>query len=420
MSFYIDLEENNRSHNRQHDIQEHLGSDDVVINKTDWTPLHGGGQSFKSHTLVKVSDDRLVFKRSLSSSIFYGLTVLAGLITMGLSIFGSLLGMSHSENPLYGIAFGLLFVGVGVYLYTKGAPTINLDRKLKALWKGTVDAAAVINKSSIDGYTPLNKLHAVQVIEEFVSGNGDEDSGRSNSYYSYEVNLVMSDGKRVNVLDHGSKKAIDEDSKAIAALFDVPLWDGRRDDEEEEGYVNSWLDSVINIVMWGKTLFGFIVVGAVALSFYNMFESSKQEEKMLAAMTPKEAAVMAEKSTQELLARTKNGKISLPYIDTLRKRGAEIDGKDELGRTPLFYAVMQTNFDLLNTFMRAGADIDIKDVEGRGLKELLDPVGDKFLYYYIVDAELSAEAQSRGKQIISINRKYDVAGNMTYQKVNER
>ena len=93
MSFY-------RSHHRQYNIQEHLGSDDVVINKIDWTPLHGGGQSFKSHTLVKVSDDRLVFKRSLSSRIFYGLTVLAGLITMGLSIFGSLLGMSHSENPL--------------------------------------------------------------------------------------------------------------------------------------------------------------------------------------------------------------------------------------------------------------------------------------------------------------------------------
>ena len=310
---------------------------------------------------------------------------------------------------------------MGVYLYTKGAPTINLDRKLKALWKGTVDAAAVINKSSIDGYTPLNKLHAVQVIEEFVSGSGDEDSGRSNSYDSYEVNLVMSDGKRVNVLDHGSKKAIDEDSKAIAALFDVPLWDGRIDDEEEEeGSVNSWLDSAINIVMWGKALFGFIVVATVTLSFYNMFESSKQEEKMMAAMTPKEAAVMAEKSTQELLTRTKNGKISLPYIDTLRKRGAEIDRKDELGRTPLFYAVMQKNFDLVNTFMRAGADINIKDVEGRGLKDLLDPVSDKFLYYYIVDAELSAEAQSRGKLIISINRKYDAAGNMTYQKVNER
>ncbi len=411
MSFY-------RSHHRQYNIQEHLGSDDVVIHKTEWMPLRGGGQSFKSHMLVKVSDDRLVFKRSLSSSIFYGLSVLAGLITMGLSIFGSLLGMSSSGNPLYGIAFGLLFVGVGVYLYTKGAPTINLDRKLKALWKGTVDAAVVINKSSIDGYTPLNKLHAVQVIEESVGGSGDEDSGRSSSYDSYEVNLVMSDGKRVNVLDHGSKKTIDEDSKAIAALFNVPLWDGRRDEEEDS--VDSWLDSAINIVMWGKTLFGFIVVGVVALSFYNMFESSKQEEKMLAAMTPKEAAVMAEKSTQELLTRIKNGKISLPYIDTLRKRGAEIDRKDELGRTPLFYAVMQKNFDLLNTFIRAGVDINVKDVEGRGLKDLLDPVGDKFLYYYIVDAELSAEAQSRGKKIISINRKYDAAGNMTYQKVNER
>ena len=419
MSFYIDLEEDNTSHNRQHDMQEHLGSDDDVINKTDWTPLRGGGQSFKSHTLVKVSDDRLVFKRSLSSTFFYGLIVLAGLITVGLSLFGGLLGMSSSGNPLYGIAFGLLFVGVGVYLYKNSDPIINLDRKLKALWKGRLDAAAVINKSSIEGYTSLNNLHAIQVIQEFVGGSTDGDGGRSNSYYSYEVNLVMADGKRVNVLDHGSKKAIDEHSEAIAALFDVPLWDGRRD-FKEEGSTNSWLDSAINLVVWGKAIFGLIVVGSVAMTFYHLYESSEKEKQMIAAMTPQEKALLAQKSTQELLRRMKDRNISIPYIETLQSRGAYIDAKDAFGRTPLFYAVMQKNFDLSNYFMRAGADLNVRDSEGTELKGLLNPVTDKFLYFYIVDAELRADAERRGKQIISINRKYDAAGNMTYQKVNER
>jgi ankyrin repeat protein len=104
----------------------------------------------------------------------------------------------------------------------------------------------------------------------------------------------------------------------------------------------------------------------------------------------------------------------------LVKHGAYIDDKDTLGRTALFYSVKQKNFDLANYFMRKGADLNTKDNEGTQLLDLLDPVSDKFLYYNILDAKLTQEAQSRGKHVISIDRKFDRTGKMRYQKVNER
>ena len=43
----------------------------------------------------------------------------------------------------------------------------------------------------------LGQMCAIQLIREFVSEN-------KSSYYSYELNLVRTDGERTNIADHGS------------------------------------------------------------------------------------------------------------------------------------------------------------------------------------------------------------------------
>lgn len=419
MNFSMHFEQDNTSHNKQKDMREHLGSNDEVINKTEWSPLlHHGGQSNKSHNLVKVNDERIAFKRSTSSLIIYIFLTVIGLLTLTVSMFGHLLGMSSTGNPLYGIGVGLIFTGAGVVLLLKGGAQINMDCRLNAMWKGKIDPDAVINKKSIDGYTSLKELHAVQVIQELFQDDVDDDGHRGQSFYSYEINLVMHDGKRVNVLDHGNKKAIDEQAKMIATLFDVPLWDGCRN--FHEGGWEGRFSQLGNLFRWGKNLLFFLVVGFILFNFYTMYADSKAKKAKLASMTPQEKAELSSAATTELLAKVKTGNISLPMIDALLRKGAYLDEKDVFGRTPLFYAVMHKNFDQINIFIRKNADLSIIDNEGKGLKDLLDPINDSFLYYYIVDAELSKEARSRGKTIISIDRKFDTAGHLISQKVNEQ
>jgi hypothetical protein len=417
------VEQDNTSHNNNHDMQEYLGSNDEVINKTEWTPLVNGGQSNKSHRIVEINDERIAFKISFSSIFFYSLFIIAGLIAIVAIVFGPALGLQGSVNhPVLGLGMGVLFIGVGIFLLYRGSKQIQFDSRLKAMWHGKVDPDKIINKGSISHYTSLKKLHAIQVIQEFIEGDL-HDNGKRRSFYSYELNLIMDDGRRVNVLDHGNKKAIFNQAQAIAELFNIPLWDGCRSFAyEKKGFgglagkffrLKNIFNNIINIAAAIFIVFGFY-------KFYTMYVQSINDEKHFNSLTQEQRVVLAQTLSKELLRRAKDNNLSISQLDNFIHKGAYVNEKDELGRTPLFYAVMHKNFDILNILIRKGADIDVVDNEGSGLKDLLDPINDKFLYYYIVDAELSKEAASRGKVVISIDRRYDANGNMISQKVTER
>ena len=416
-------EQDNTSHNKNHDMQEYLGSNDEVINKTEWTPLVRGGQTNKSHRIVKISNERIAFKISFSSIFFYSLLIIVGLVSIVAIVFGPVLGLEGNVyHPVLGLGAGVFFIGGGIFFLYRGSIQIQLDSRLKAIWHGKVDPDKIINKESISYYTSLKELHAIQLIQESIEGKLDDDGNRE-SFYSYELNLIMNDGRRVNVIDHGNKKAIFNQAQAIAEMFHVPIWDGCRSFAyEKRGFggisgklfrLKNMFDNLMSIVA-----IIFIVFGLY--KFYTMYIESQNEEKHFNSLTQEQRVVLAQTLSKEILTRAKDNNLSISQLNNFIHKGAYVDEKDELGRTPLFYAVMHKNFDILNTLIRKGADLDVVDNEGSGLKDLLDPINDKFLYYYIVDAELSKEAASRGKVVISVDRRYDANGNMISQKVTER
>ena len=52
----------------------------------------------------------------------------------------------------------------------------------------------------------------------------EEISAGESDFTAYELNLVLDDGRRVNVLDHGSLEELHVDTVQIAAYLRVPLW----------------------------------------------------------------------------------------------------------------------------------------------------------------------------------------------------
>ena len=50
-------------------------------------------------------------------------------------------------------------------------------------------------------------------------------SGSKSSYYSYELNLVLHDGSRINVVDQGNLKRLRSDANAFSQFLDKPVWD---------------------------------------------------------------------------------------------------------------------------------------------------------------------------------------------------
>ena len=179
---------------------------DELAFKTSWDPLVRQGNSMCTHKLQKtpphLSGDLLSFKVSFSTILFSAILSLGGL---GWLLFDAI----PSENEL-AIFLSLTFVGAGflVWWFTKKAESV-FDRSSRSL--------AIGGKS----YN-LDQVCAIQLIREYVRNT---QSGHFSHYYSYELNLVCADGKRINIVDHNSLRTIRKDAEVLADYLSIPVWD---------------------------------------------------------------------------------------------------------------------------------------------------------------------------------------------------
>ncbi len=373
-----------------HDIQDFLGTDDEVVNKTKWSPLISGGKNFKSHNLFTINDNRLQFRISLRATLFYFLFILTGATLLFLSLFKNMLDLDFFNNPVYGGVMGLVFTVAGLFFFYKNRTKITIDRSYPALWRGDIDPAATINPYSIDGYISLNDLHAIQVIREYISSE-------HKSFSSYEINLVFHDGSRVNVIDHGDKNKILEQSHQLADFLGVPLWDGRRDTNREFRRFVMKIKQIIMLI--------FIVLILAAFWFiYQEVQMSHTED--LSYQTD------SQEYTTELFEALKSGHYNISRLNTLIKHGANVNERDSEGRTPLFYAVLARDYAMVNSLIHAHADIHVKDNLGMEVKDLLDKKKDQTIYFTLEDAQLKETARSQGKKISGVDRTFDQNGNV--------
>lgn len=83
------------------------------------------------------------------------------------------------------------------------------DKRNGVYWKGHVQALART--------TPLHAIHALQLVSEALN---------LNTFVSWELNLVLKEGRRINVVDYGDWTAMLADAEKLADFLHVPLWKG--------------------------------------------------------------------------------------------------------------------------------------------------------------------------------------------------
>lgn len=193
---------------------------DPVAMQTGWTPAKGGGASFRTHKLVTINPNRLAFRPSVGAVLFYLIFLFAGLgILIGFSAQKiSSGGLACDVDTILPIAVGAIFAAVGGCLLYFGTRPVVFDRRNGFFWKGRTAPDEVMNRRALKHFAELKEVHALQLISEYCSGN-------KSSYYSYELNLVLKDGRRINVVDHGSRNKIREDAKTLSEFLKKPVWD---------------------------------------------------------------------------------------------------------------------------------------------------------------------------------------------------
>jgi len=168
---------------------------DPLASQVPWTPLVPGGANFRTHALESSAPGTLRYRKS-GGYVLFGLIFL----TVGLAVTGVGLVMSEWMPTL----FGLPFAAIGVFVLLPRTLQFDGDTRQFTGRKGALAFSAI---------------HAVQLLEEVVTSSDSAD------YSSFELNLVLSGGERVNVVDHSDIATLRDEAQRIASLVGCKVWD---------------------------------------------------------------------------------------------------------------------------------------------------------------------------------------------------
>ena len=174
--------------------------------KQDTGPLVPGGTSFQITKLIFRQDSiavRMTWKFYLFMSIFTAL--------FGIPIFIFIFGDKDIPwvFPCIFTIFEAFFLGVIIYSFVKRSyPLFDM-----------VDGMFYPKGFTRDGSgISFKQLDYLQIITE-------RCHTKNSSYDSYELNIVLKDGSRHNIIDHGSRKLFFADAKLLSQRLSLPLID---------------------------------------------------------------------------------------------------------------------------------------------------------------------------------------------------
>jgi len=201
-------------------VVDPAGFDDPVAIKTRWTPVKSGGSNFCTRKLKAIESHRIEFRATFGAIIFYSVFFVAGIVTTVVIVTINLgkETMVFNAETFFPVLVGLVFAVVGLTMLIVGTTPIVFDRLNGYFWRGRKQPSYTPEASAKANSVELGKIHALQIISEYCRGD-------KSSYYSYELNLVLRDGERINVVDHGNKRRLQNDAQTLANFLGVPVWD---------------------------------------------------------------------------------------------------------------------------------------------------------------------------------------------------
>lgn len=193
---------------------------DPLAERTQWTPAVSGGTNIGTHKLKNVSPHKLVFSATWGATLFVGIFLLVGfgLPTAAVASYVQGSGGMDVAGLFVIVLFGGVFALGGLFAGSKMCSPRTFDQRMGSFWKGRRMPAELGSQQVTDDHVPLKDIHALQLLKEYCSS----DNG---GYYSYELNLVLKDASRVNVVDHGKLGRLRRDADEVAGFLGVPVWD---------------------------------------------------------------------------------------------------------------------------------------------------------------------------------------------------
>lgn len=187
-----------------------------IASKTAWCPLVPGGTVHKTHDIQVLSTSRAIFSTTTQSRLFSFFVIAVGIGGLGLGLF-RLFEMAAPFNIALVLLVGTVFTAAGLWMYRSGEKSIIFDKSVGAFWAGKQPSATKLATTS-DAWCSLEDIAGIQVISEQIGWEKFDME-------SYELNLVLNDSRRLNVVDHGNLRQVKSDAIRLSKFLQVPVWD---------------------------------------------------------------------------------------------------------------------------------------------------------------------------------------------------
>ena len=201
--------------------------DDELAMRTQWSPVVKGGSHVGTHDLKEVSPDRLVFTPTPTSQLSVWT-----MLGIGIAIpVAALLNMNEGvqlddDNFIAAAAICIFasgfFVAAGLIMRNGIGRSHTFDRRSGKYWNTRKEPVSPARGA--DKAVSLDQIYALQIIEEHFPA-----TQKQRRYNSYELNLVLDDASRINIIDHTEANQVRSEAGKLARfLGDIPLWDASR------------------------------------------------------------------------------------------------------------------------------------------------------------------------------------------------
>ena len=199
--------------------------EDPVAMRTGWEPLSPGGSRHATNRLREIAPQVLSFQPTAYRH-YQSLVHLLALLVFGNMLIVSLLrdelNINRPDEWWVISALVQILVGCGVTL-------VLLNRSIVVDGNAAQVRLGLPRLKWLNQFPWLQKLlcrsvsfaeiHSIQLLDEEVR------NPREQMFWSYELNLVLCDGKRINLIDHRDQREIRWDAGDLSRMMDVPIWD---------------------------------------------------------------------------------------------------------------------------------------------------------------------------------------------------
>ena len=188
----------------------------------NWSPLIRGGSSFKTRVINTGDSNKWIYELSGILRMFPWFLISIGSTTAFLFIITILL-IPFAFIPL-------IFVVIGIIWRKRLKKAIVFDFGNGFFWRGKTNLNPRTEDSlKMDDMIRLDEVAAIQILAEEVKTKGGNPNlhgykSIAHIYDSYEMNLVLKDKSRVNVVDHANLNSIKREAEAIAKRLNVKVW----------------------------------------------------------------------------------------------------------------------------------------------------------------------------------------------------